>query len=237
MKSWPNLDVGLKYIYLRRVFIYILSLLRLVGARGDNEQHYFYFKFFSTSISARREPKAWNSIFVVKNYTRKNGWFSKNRAFCPLAALTQPHRPVAYTLACTHTASLSRVLYIISIFMYWIGWVFSSCQACCDPLIFYETQKLSTGYHVRYRRTDGRASLGGTVWDPMAKRNKTGSLALVYSCIYWLMALYALGTPTPTPTSIVVVTHCVAFFFPSPADQRWSLCKRRHRRVEKILRI
>ena len=122
----------------------------------------------------------WKNFFKKKLY-RKNGRFSKNRTvFCPLACLpyTQPHimfihsfpklTPLSDSIGC---AIYVYIQYTISIFMYWIGWVFSfflsffwSCQwhasKPCDPAVIlwnvqerkeYDVEKkerLSTGYQM-----------------------------------------------------------------------------------------
>lgn len=86
-ESWPNLDVGLKRtcVY-TSIYMYILSYG--LSARGDTEQHYFYFKFLflllSASISARWEPKSMKFYFCCeKLHTGKMVDFFKKPSILP----------------------------------------------------------------------------------------------------------------------------------------------------------
>lgn len=75
-KSWPNLDVGLSEIY---KYIYILSTV--CRRRAATASSIISILNFFNIYLARREPKAWRSIFVVKTYTQKMVDFQKTEHF------------------------------------------------------------------------------------------------------------------------------------------------------------
>lgn len=224
MKSWPNLWCGSE-VY---IFIYILSYGLSAARAATTSSIISILNFFLLfSISRALRAKSMKFYFCCEKLHWKNGRFSKNRAFCPLASHTQPHRvDRAYTFANSHHPPLC----IISIFMYWIGWVFcsfvrfSSCQAClepCDPLISMKHTK-----SINWIPYDDNVGWMGfvkrTIRDPMVKRNetKTGSLMFIdwWPCMHW--------AHRPTP-NVHRRTVCRFFFFFSSRPELISRNRRR----------
>lgn len=178
--------------------IYILIVSYRLSARGDNEQHYFYFKFLSTSIS-RVGSQSMKFYFYLKTTHKRMVDFQKTEHFA--------HSPRAHSLtASTHTHAseglIPLLLYTVSILMYWIGWVFElpGTSSMLPADILWNTKTINWIPDDMGRMT----CLIKTY--PMLKWNKTGFVVF----IDWWPCMHCIGH-----TDYNVHRHTACLFFSS----------------------